>query len=566
MPELRRRPAPSAPAGARRLSAATAIALTLLLAGCGGIPTSGNVEAGPGISEDAEIDLGFAPQGPRSGSTQEDIVQDFIIAATDPQSDYSVAREFLSEDFEAEWEPDAITTIRTGAGTVRRETDTSLVYSYTSAASINSDGLYTETEPASGSLELSFVKEGDQWRISDAPDGIVLSEDSFDNVFGEYPLYYFDPTYQYLVPDVRWFPNRTSTPIRVAASLMRGQTSWLAGGVLVSAFPAGTALGDGLVSVTSSVATVDLTEDARSASGIERERMRQQLAATLSTVSSVVLTIGGVQVETQTGVASAVTNPPVEGAPLVLTEEGFGFVSNDDLTTIGQLSQKVVDLGATAATLARGKNSAAVLAPGGVFAVRSGAGEPLHVDSRADLVAPSIDNSGFIWSVPASNPSALRAFALDGTAYDVASTLQSDARMVSIAVSRDGARVLVYLATPIGPQLFVAGIVRAEGVPVGLGELSRLPVGAGVPIGATWVDDRTVATLSQSGTDTLATAVEIGGPTVSLGQVEGGRAIVGGNGGTDGLRVLGPEGQVYRPRGTSWQRTGVEAMLLATQQ
>ncbi|MCU1424695.1 MAG: hypothetical protein JWM51_986, partial [Microbacteriaceae bacterium] len=413
--------------------AAAALACALALAGCGGIPTSGAVESGPSITDDVEIDFGFAPQGPRVGSTQEEILQDFIIAATDPQSDYQVAREFLGADFEADWEPDAITTIRTDAGVVRRETDTALVYSYSSSASVNAEGIYTETEAASGSLDISFVREGDEWRISSAPDGVVLSEESFDNVFGEYALYYFDPTYQYLVPDVRWFPNRSGTPIRVAASLMRGQTNWLANGVLVSAFPPGTALGEGLVSITSSVATVDLSEEARSTSNSERERMRQQLASTLSTVSSVLLTIGGVPVETEPGAASAVTNPPVEGAPLVLTDEGFGFFANDDITEVGQISQKIVGLGATAVTLARGKNAAAALAPGGVFAVRSGAGAPLLVDTRADLVAPSIDNSGFIWSVPASSPSSLRAFALDGTAYDVVSTLQPDARVVSLA-------------------------------------------------------------------------------------------------------------------------------------
>jgi ABC-type glycerol-3-phosphate transport system substrate-binding protein len=101
----------------RRLGVAAALVGALFLAGCGGIPTSGNVEAGPPITDDVEIDFGFAPQGPRSGATQEEIVQDFVIAATNPQSDYQVAREFLSEDFESEWEPDAITTIRTGAGT-----------------------------------------------------------------------------------------------------------------------------------------------------------------------------------------------------------------------------------------------------------------------------------------------------------------------------------------------------------------------------------------------------------------------------------------------------------------
>jgi hypothetical protein len=548
-------------------SAAIAVVVSILLTACGGVPTSGRVTAGEVVRDDVELDIGFAPQGPRANATQEEMMQDFILAATDPQNDFQVAREFLAESFAGVWNPDAITTIRTGVGTQRRISETELSYSLTTSASVSSDGHYEEADPESVSLPFTFVKEGDQWRISSAPEGIVLSEDSFGVVFGEYSLYYFDPTYQYLVPDVRWFPNRSGTAVRVIGALLAGQSAWLSNGVLVSAFPGGTQLGDGFVDITSGVATVDLSDEAGGASSLERERMRQQISASLTNVTSVIMTVGGIPLTTEeTGAVPAVVNPTVEPAPLVLRDNQFGFASNDDVTSIGQISGKVVDLGASAVTLARSKTEAAVRNANGVYVVRNGASEPLLVDSRPGLAAPSIDNAGFVWSVPVDNASAIRAYEFDGTEHIVASSVPGDARVVSMAVSRDGARVLLYLETAIGPRLYVAGIVRQDGVPTQLGDLFALPTTTEAPIAAAWVDNRTVATLSAGDDDTAIRSFEIGGPSALLGRIEGATAIVGGNGGTDGLRVLTTDGDIFRPRGTSWQRTGISATMLGTQQ
>jgi hypothetical protein len=552
----------------RPFAAALALLAALSLAACAGIPTGGSVRAGNVIDEEVDPVIGFAPQGPRDDSTQEEILADFVAAATNPQGDYAIAREFLAEGFAGKWDPDASTTVRSGAGTVRRDSDTQLAYSLSTSASVDRDGRFRESAPASATLQFTFVTEGDQWRIGLAPDGIVLSQNNFPQVFGEYPLYYLDPTSQYLVPDVRWFPTRSSTPNRIVASLLAGQSSWLSGGVVVSAFPTGTRLGDGLVEIASGVATVDLSEEARAATAIERERMRQQLSSSLAAVSSVNMTVGGIPLEVpETGVAAAVVNPSVETAPLVLSDDEFGFAAANDINPVGTISGKVVALGAVAVTLSRGKSDAAVLgADGQVYVVRNGATPALLVDGRPGLVAPSIDNSGFVWSVPASSAAGLRVFEFDGTPHDVTSTLPADSRVISIAVSRDGTRLLTYLLTSGGPQLIVSGIVRQGGVPVGLGEPFALQVGSASPISAAWVDNRTVATLAATDEETVVTSFEVGGPSEALGQLEDGVSIVGGNGGTDGLRVLNADGEVFFPRGTSWQMTDITASVLATQQ
>jgi len=108
-------------------------------------------------------------------------------------------------------------------------------------------------------------------------------------------------------------------------------------------------------------------------------------------------------------------------------------------------------------------------------------------------------------------------------------------------------------------------VVRRDGVPTELGPLVDLPVPSDGPIDATWVDDRTVATIASSPTGNFVTAFPLGGPAESLGRVEDGRRIVGGNG-INQIRVLTTDGTIFQLRDSGWQSTGISADVLATQQ
>ena len=552
----------------RGCAAVVAVSLALALAGCSGVPTTSGVSVGQQINATVPLDLGFAPQGPVKYSAPAEIMQDFILAATNPQNDFAIARQFLAKDFSRTWDPNEIVIIRSGIAETTETSATTLSYTFTTSASVDREGRYLQgSEIETATRNFTFIQENDQWRISDAPAGIVLSEDSFSRVFTERALYFFDPTFQFLVPDLRWYPNRAGINIRVVSSLLSGPTSWLGQGAVISEFPEGTGLGDGLVAIDAGVATVDLTEQARSANGTQRERMRQQLAASLGSVAGVVVTVAGIPIDvSQAGNGAAVSNPAVEPSLLVFRDKKFGFITNGDVTTIPQLSDQIIAVRPRAVTLARGKSAAAVLGTNGVYAVRSETARAVLVDARSGLSAPSIDSSGFIWSVPRANGAAIRTFELDGKAHDIVSELPVGSRVAALDVSRDGARLLMYVDTANGPQLIVAGIIRQGLVPTALGELVRLPLERGTPIDAAWIDDRTIATLAQSGGRSVVTAHQIGGPWTPLGTLDGSVAIVGGNGGTDGLRVLNNEGEIFRSRGTTWQQTGIVASFIATQE
>lgn len=551
----------------RRIKTLALVAAALVLGGCVGIPTSGGVVTGDIIDDRVEPDFLVLPSGPRPGSTQEEILSDFMLALRGPQSQYAIARQFLAESIADEWNPDAEAIIRTGIPAITPgPAENSLNYTVTSKAVIDGDGRYQETAPAQQTLTYSFVQEDGEWRISEAPDAIVLSQSSFNVVFTEQALYFFDPSYRYLVPDVRWFPARATVTSRIIRELLEGPSPWLQQGVVVSAFPIATSVVSS--EVVSGTATVELSSEALAASPADRERMRQQLAASLD-VSTVVMTVGGLEIVTPDDGVPAVRNPSVESAALVGTEDAFGFDGGEGPSGLGELGAQVVAAGATAATLSNDQQTVAFLSPAGVSVARAGNGAPLLVDARPELIAPSLDPFRFVWSAQASSAASLTVFGIDGTEHPIATNLPADARIVAADVSRDGTRLLVYLSTAAGPELAVAGIIRQQesNVPTELGPLLPLPVSASTPVDATWVSDRVVATVSHGAEASPITIVEIGGPSSPLSQVTDATSIAGGNGGTDGLRVLTPDGALWQPRGSGgWVATGITASFLGTKQ
>ncbi|MGV8884390.1 MAG: LpqB family beta-propeller domain-containing protein [Microbacteriaceae bacterium] len=558
-----------------RRTLATAVALAVaatLLTGCGGIPTSGAPVTGREIDTDVELPIGLAPRGPEKGETQEEIVVNFLNAAAAPQNNFELSRLFLSSQFAEKWDSDAFTSIRSGGGIPSTQSPTQVDYSFRTSAFVDVNGRYEETrESETSTLSFSFVKEKGEWRISKAPAGVVIAEDQFPVVYRPLPVYFFDPSFEYLVPDMRWFPARADVAFRVVSALLAGPSSWYSNGVLVNEFPQGASIGEGRVSVDTGVATVDLSEEVGLADDQKRERMRQQLSSSLSalgSVTTIAITVAGAPLAIKaTGVAAAATALQVNPAPLVRSKDRFGFFANDRIATIDRISSKVLSTDPREVTLMRGGSAAAVLGKGGVWAVRANTAKPVLVDARPGLAAPSIDTQGFIWSVPEADARSLRVFDLDGNQQDFVTNLPSDSRVASLTLSRDGARLVMYVSTPGGARLMLAGIVRQANAPISLGEIRDLPVGPLAPIDAAWVNDRTVATLSGTVVNPSVDLFTIGGPSDSLGQVAGGASIVGGNGGADGVRVLTEADELFRPRGTTWTRVpGLSASFIATQQ
>lgn len=188
--------------GTRMMAALAAVAL---LAGCVSIPTGGGVTTTQVNVDDPEDQLLSLPNGPVEDASAAEIVAEFLRAGRGPQENYKVAREYLTDDFKATWIPGARTLISSTPISPVALADNTWSVSISATASVDNLGQY---QAASGSdtydLTFGLVQDAEgQWRISSAPDGTVVSPNRFGSIFAPFELYFFDPSFEFLVPDLR---------------------------------------------------------------------------------------------------------------------------------------------------------------------------------------------------------------------------------------------------------------------------------------------------------------------------------------------------------------------------
>ena len=547
---------------------AAVAAVAAVLTGCTGIPTSGQVIAGPEVGF-AEADFVLNPAGPQEGAAPRDILAGFMTAVRAPQGGYQVAREFLTPSLATEWDPDAAALVRASApvflDVIATDDVARVDYVVETIGEVDQRGRYRETLPTSRTLEFGFTLVDGQWRISSAPDGVVLSQAGFGSAFTETALYFLDPTGRFLVPDVRWFADRSTTPNKAVQELLAGPTEWLQR-VVITEFPAGTTIGAQSVEIRSGQALVDLSAEAASATPAARSAMWSQLAATLG-VADVRLSAAGVPLEVTAAVPAPVVDPQPSGTVVVGTGDAFGFGTDDGVVEIDGISATIVADGALGVTLAHDQLSAAYLADDGtVRFVAAGDAAPIVLDTRAGLIVPSLDPYGFVWTATAgAGDAGIAAISTQGDAIPlVPDGLPTELSVVSIDVSRDGTRLLVAASSALGPRLLVYGIARTDGVPGQLTGPLELVAPTGSIIDAAWVDDRSVVVLG--GLNAIrAVHVPLGGPSAELGGVAGAVAIAGGRGGVSGIRALAGD-RILAASSGGWSDTGIVAVLLGIQQ
>ena len=552
-----------------RLLAASVALACVVLTGCASIPSSGPVQGGERAPADPAIDVDFLVPSPSPGATQEQILDGFIRAALDPEDDYQVAREYLTTAFADEWQADAGATIDVLADQERSRVDeTTMRVDAVPAASLRENGQYEEPDSqAAIPLRYEFEQVEGEWRISNAPTGILIDEAFFRQVFQKYTVYFLDPTDRYLVPDVRWYAVRESAQTSIVQAMIAGAAEWLAPGV-VSAFPEGVQLEPAAVPVTDGVAMVSLTGAAFDDPSTV-QRMQAQLDNSLigiRNITSVVLRLNGVESDVPDLANRPIRNPIVDPRTVVFDGETFGYLatSGESIEPVAGLSAAIAAMGPTGAALGPDGESAAVRNADGVSIVRAGDDAEL-LDPRDGLVTPAIDGEEVVWSVPADAPDELAWFAPDGTSGQVAAPW-SGSQIAAIEVSRDSTRIVALLGDGARTHFIAASIRRnADGHPEELGaEPLRLDDISGTPLDVAWLDARTVASITAmpDGTTRVVTQ-ELGGfASQRSGPLEG-VAIDGGN---NDLRALTSNGDLEVRSGVGWQPRASGIRFVAAQQ
>ena len=549
------------------------LAWVVALTGCTSIPSSGSVQSAAIESSAEGVTFDFLPPGPSAGASKEEIIAGFIAAGTAAQDNYRVARSYLTAEAQGIWNPNASVVIRAGEPTVTATSETTLRYSVQVAASVDEFGRYLATTAATPQeLRFELAKEGDEWRISDAPDGIVLTEPAFSEAFAAYRLYYFSRGYRELVADVRWFASRGEVSTKIVRSLLAEPSFWLDQGATATAFPEGTQLALTPIPVSDGVARVDLTTSVLGATEVTRQRMLTQLNASLSQVqgiSSATMSIN----QNELVIAPLGDDGPTlasgrDGRLVVLLGRRFGYLQAGQVERIEGLSDQVANLQPKSVFYSDAFDQALVVRSDGLWKVPQGAQAAL-LDDRPDLVRPIVDSCGFVWSsVAPSTPDMVRIYSTSESVSSLALELGQDSRLVSFELARDDTRLLLLVQTETGVRVLLSAVERNdECVPQGIGEFVELGPLTGTAVDAAWIDDARVAVVVKDELTGIGEAFvfDTSGRSSSLGRPSRPRAMVGGIGGVAGLRLLSEDGTIYQPRGNGWQATGESASLLATQ-
>lgn len=544
----------------RRLRLILGAALIMALAGCASIPTSGVVNAGVALSDSSSIEVDILARGPQDGDTQEQILQGFLAAAATPRLDYQVAREFLTSEFSQQWKPDSGATVDQLADRSSSATsDSSISLRIKPTASVSDEGIYTAAQSgAAETRNFTFKQVNGQWRISQAPQGILIDQPTFGIVFGSYSLQFFSPNAAFFVPDVRWFARRETTQTAIVRALVAGPIDWLQPGV-VTAIPEGAALEANSVPLVGSKATVNLAvQSVPSADQLSRIQAQLQASlAGLSGVSSVELLINGTAANV-VPLVPAPTIPVVDSRPAVLTETAFGYQSNlsTELQTLGALSDAVVKLAPSAIALGENDSFVAALTANGVYRVTAQGAAVVWAGS--DWLAPTADPNGGIWS---SRAGRLSWQGPDGgtASFDPG---WNGAVASAVAVSRDGSRIVAAIPDGSAERLVVSAISRGgDGSPIGLGAPVAIAVLNGVAGSLSWASSTAVSVLV-SGSDIVSATV--GGQSSTLNAPAGATTVSAGNGVRD-VRVLTSTGELMQASGTSWQNRVGQVLVLAQQ-
>ncbi|WP_062201075.1 LpqB family beta-propeller domain-containing protein [Demequina salsinemoris] len=570
-----------------RLGAAFTAAV--LLAGCASIPDSGPVQEGVTTIAEEDTILPLA-EGPVVGATQEAIVNGFLRAlAQGFNSDFSVAREYLTADASRDWDPSASTTVF-GSGALTpewSEDGTTAAYTVPVAATIDGDGRLVEAaDGAEAILDFTLVQEDGEWRIDDLEDGALLAEANFESLFRRVGLVFATADGSTEVIESRWFP-RQNVATSAAQELVLGPSAWLSDAVM-SGFSTSASLEVDSVVVTDGVAAVRLASDAATAEaqeGLAVVQLQRTLSA-LPDVTSVEVTVGGVPADASGYALGAAEVPSEVAATIVGSRLGLW-----DGTELKVTSDEAGALPARARGLALSYSGdqVAFLVGGSRLVVTDvlAGGMAELVDASADgaeptgsletttvvegtaLVDPSYDVDGWLWTAEAGG-GAVMAYPTAAAGGDPV-TLEAEwlqaRRIRAVAVSRDGARLLIASTVAGQPVLEVTGLVRDEsGTPVALTEPLQVGVSSSAIAEVAWVDSTTVAALGVSvdGGTTPVWLSTVGGFTETMTAPVDSSSLTA-RSGTTSLTVVDPESGAQARSGSGWTSvvSGVDELAYA---
>ncbi|GAA3552245.1 LpqB family beta-propeller domain-containing protein [Nocardioides daeguensis] len=459
-----------------------ALALVLaVLAGCTSLPTSGPVVQSRGTDRgDTRRASDIDARPPVDGASRTEVVAGFLDAMTAWPVQTSVAKQYLTDEAAAGWNPEQETVIYSDSLPVRESAGTVSVQ-LTAADRLDAVGAWRGAM-ATDELTLEFrvaIQDG-EYRIVDPPDALVVPASWFRQRYHQVSLYYFDPIAKILVPEPVFVPEGDQLATSLVSGLLAGPPP-LAQGVVRSFLPAGLSVGLSVPVSDAGVADIALVGEAQSVTSEQAELMLAQLAWTLRqdpAVTALRVSVDGTALPLPGGVsqysvdAAAAFGPAGPGGGKTLygirqgrLVSGARDADLDPVTgTFGDEGAGVVavavrpdneeaaavDLGGSRVRLARVQQSAAE--PGAAVLLSGG-----------QYARPTWDNAGRLW-VLERRPGGAVVWLYDGTGPRAVRVPGiTGARARELVVSRDGTRLVGTVRVPgsgdavVGARVLIGG-------------------------------------------------------------------------------------------------------------
>ncbi len=495
-----------------KLSASLLVLLLVLLAGCARIPTSGPVgKSSEGSAGNLSAPV-FLPAAPQPGASPETIIDYFYRAGSGYEDDYAVARQYLTQASSVSWKPDQRALVYREARVVATGTENVYNYELDVAYTVDADGIATQSpEGTIENIPVTVTQVDGEWRISAIPDGTAIAEETFKVIYGAFPIYFYDPSFTFAVPDVRWF-IKNKTVKAMTSALLAGPAPYLRGAV-ASAFPSGIKLARESVPVVSGAAQVDLTaKELMETSPEDRLRMQMQLTLTFRSQPDVVnvelrANQDLVRVEDDGSVLPPVQDKNVPSRQIAISGNDLVRYENNRVSPLPDM-QPVSSLNPRLPAESPVSQTAAFLNDSRTTLYSISPGQPARaLTTRSTLSRPSFGLNEWVWSAGPGGSGDTEVVAYRPAGIAEGATVPSvtltpawlaGRTVKEFRISREGVRALVISEQNGKTRVQVTGIIRGgDGTPRELTPPITLATGSDPDQGA-WVTDTTIAVMKGS--------------------------------------------------------------------
>ncbi|XCB30652.1 LpqB family beta-propeller domain-containing protein [Arcanobacterium hippocoleae] len=557
--------------------AVLAIMLGLILTSCSGLPTSGDVQiAERAVQSEGKVVLD--PKGPLKGATAEQVIAGFLRASSVGISDdFKAARQFLTQEMSANWNPLTTVRIYPDSQTFSSSQTPSGAFrvSVPALGTIDADGLYTSASQESQiAAEFSLIRNPDgEWRIAVLDDGLIMSRSLFDSLYVEAPLYFPSSSGRSMIADVRWYP-RQGLAGSIARGLAKGPAKWLAAAVR-TVLPPDVVVAGTQVRATDSVAVVDFSSGATALPQETIATLQAQYRLSFSAANvaqDAVLTASGVQISGET--SQEFTTYPLQESPVIA-------LRNDAVVRVSRKTQEFTELisgtftkglGLADLALSYGEDLHYGAALGNdskvLYQLNFGDGSLHDVLRGNNLIPPSIDSAGWIWSGERTSAGELAVIdSGSGRVEKVHVPELSGANIDFVKISREGSRAVIVYNRDGKTVICAAALVRSSsGQPQQLGEFMPFAQRLADVNDLVWTGDAELMVLGRYALNSSESLVEvqIGGPDESLNVMDGAVEITGARG-ENSVLLADKMGVLYEYASGAWRKfaEGVSSPAMA---